>query len=274
MLTRLEVTNSSGETLVLPLTNEGTGYIVQEIDGLGPVKASVVSSTFANFDGAQHQSSRREMRNITIKLGLEPDYYDQTIRSLRQEIYAWFIPKSYVRLRFHLGTGIDYDIYGYVESLDAPLFTKDPALDISILCMKPDFIDSDATIINGTSTATLSETSFVYRGTSPTGFLFTLMPNRNISSFDIHLRMPDGTYQSMSFTSALLSGDILTVNTVLGEKAVTRLRASVETSMLQSLTSASRWPQLVSGTSHLRVYVPGSVPIPYKITYKNAYGGL
>ena len=73
LLKTLKVTNSRGFTLDLPLEDISGGFIVKGIEGLGPVKATLVSSSFANMDGEQYHSSRRKARNLIVKLGLDPD---------------------------------------------------------------------------------------------------------------------------------------------------------------------------------------------------------
>ena len=60
MLTRVEVRNDHGNLLNLSLQEILGGFIVEEIQGLDPVAATIVSSSFAQLDGEQYQSSRRE----------------------------------------------------------------------------------------------------------------------------------------------------------------------------------------------------------------------
>src|SRR5262245_38075871 len=124
MLTKVEVRPVSGLLLTLELDDATSGFIVQDIDGLDPVKATIVSSTFANLDGAQFQSSKREPRNIVMTLGLEPDYINQSVRDLRSALYPFFMPKSFISMRFFMSDGLTVDISGYVESMETSLFSK------------------------------------------------------------------------------------------------------------------------------------------------------
>src|SRR5438128_1459277 len=52
----VQIFSSKGETLTLMLADISQGYTIRSIDGLDPVKANVVSSSFANQDGEQYQS--------------------------------------------------------------------------------------------------------------------------------------------------------------------------------------------------------------------------
>ena len=99
MLTAVEAFTPQGENLFLPLQDSSGGYVVQDIDGLDPVNAQIVSSKFARLEGEQYQSSYREKRNILISLGLEPDYGAAlSVSQLRSRLYDFFMPKSPVRL--------------------------------------------------------------------------------------------------------------------------------------------------------------------------------
>jgi hypothetical protein len=153
MLTRVEVRTRRGTLLNLPLDDVENGLVINEIQGLDPVKATLVSSSFANQDGEQFHSSKREKRNIKLKMGLEPDYVLTTVKALRNRLYDFLMPQSEVTLRFYDDDGSYADIVGTVESNDAPVFTKDPGADISIVCFNPDFFDPNPVTESGMSTS-------------------------------------------------------------------------------------------------------------------------
>src|SRR5687768_8673183 len=92
MLNKVEARTDLGAMLSLPFDDISSGYLVQSIEGLDPVPANIVSTSFARLDGEQYQSSRREKRNPILRLGLEPDYTTQTVRELRNNLYRWFMP--------------------------------------------------------------------------------------------------------------------------------------------------------------------------------------
>ena len=60
LLSEVTVVNSRGLQLNLPLSDISGGIVVRNIDGLDPTKATLVSSGFANQNGEQYHSSRRE----------------------------------------------------------------------------------------------------------------------------------------------------------------------------------------------------------------------
>lgn len=279
MITRVEVRTPQGALLSLPLEDESNGFVVEDIGGLDPVKATLVSSSFANRDGAQYHSSRREPRNLTMRLGLDTDNSIGTVRDLRNMLYRFFMPKSEASLRFHVETGegvldyLDLDILGRVETCETPPFAQEPAVDISMMCFDPDFRDIVPVSIKDFSTAGLSELSHTYPGTVDTGVEFVLRADRDIPSFTVYHRPPDGTLRTMEFSSPLIAGDVLRINSVRGSKSVTRTRAGVDTSLLYALSPQSSWIEFQPGVNNYRVAISGAI-VPFEINYTTRYGGL
>lgn len=273
MLNKLEVRTDQGDLLTLPLQDISEGYLIQDIVGLDPVKATIVSSSFALLDGSQYQSSRRENRNIVLSLGLEPDWGSGTVQELRSRLYTFFMPKSNVNLRF-FGTGAPtLNISGRVESFESSLFVKDPKVTISIICFDPDFTALTPSSIAGNTTAGLTETLITYSGTVETGIVFTLELNRSLTDFAIYHRPPDGVVKTLEFSSPMLDTNVLTISTVSGAKGATLLVGSTESSILYGISPYSKWIELVPGDNYIRVYAVGAA-IPYTIDYVDRYGGL
>lgn len=273
MLTKVEVRNSQGALLALPLEDVSSGFVVEDIQGLDPVKATLVSSSFAGSDGEQYQSSRRESRNIKIILDLEPDYAVTSVRDLRKRLYAFFMPKTEVSLRFYMFDGLIVDILGRVESFDAPLFAKDPQATISITSFDPDFINLIPITLSGISTAGSTETLINYVGTVETGLRFVLNVDRPLSEFTIYHRPPDGTIRSLDFAGSLVAGNVLAISTIFGAKGAIVTKAGSDSSMLYGISQQSKWIELENGDNYIRVYAAG-VGIPFTITYTPRYGGL
>lgn len=273
MLTRVEVYTLQGALLALELRYPVDGIVLAEIEGLDPVKAILVSSSFAQMDGQQYHSSRRDFRNIKMKMILDPDYVNTSVRDVRTRLYNYFMPKQPVRLRFFMSEGLIVDINGRVETFETPLFSKEPEADISIICFDPDFFISTPIVLNGSTVNTTTETPIAYAGTVETGFIFELNINRSVSEISLYMRSPDGSVNSMAISAAFLSGDKLTISTRMGSKSVTLLRSNVTSSLLYALSAQSAWLELNPGTNYFRAYATGAA-IPYVMTYATRYGGL
>lgn len=273
MLTSVEVRNTAGELLTLSLETVTNGLYIEDIKGLGPVKATIVSSQQSTRDGTQYQSSRRESRNIIITLGLEPDWATEDVQALRERVYNFFMTGEPVRLRFIDSLPRTVDISGRVEDCDTPLFAKENTVDISILCFDPDFGNTTPVVIDGDSVNDTTETLVTYAGTAKTGVVFTINVDRTISEITIYHRPPDDTIRTMEISVPLLAGDILTVSTVVGDKYIRLNRLGTTSSVLYGRSTQSDWTRLERGANHIRVYITGA-SVPYTMTYTPRYGGL
>jgi len=273
MITKVQAINAAGSLLDLELGDVSDGYALEEIGGLGPVKATIVSSSYAKLDGSQYQSARREARNITFKIGLEPDYSSQTVQGLRRALYAYFMPKSAVSLKFFDADGTEYDIAGRVETCEPDIFTQEPMMNVSIINFDPDFLAPATTRITGNTTDLTTLQNITYPGTIEAGFLFTLNVNRVESDFTIYMTGPDNSVSQLDFIDSLLSGDKIEISTVPGNKYVQRTRGGVVTQVLYAVTPQSKWVNLQPGLNKIRVYTTGAA-IPWTLDYVPRYGGL
>jgi hypothetical protein len=273
----VEARNGQGALLSLPLFEISGGLAIEKIDGLDPVKATVVSSSYASLDGAQYQSSRREFRNLRIRLALEADYMWGEVREIRDRLYDYFMPKSKVDLRFIDTSGLIVDISGRVESFSSELFVKEPFADIVVLCFDPDFLVPTPTVLNGLTTPSTNQdiggVSINYKGTVETGIQLVLNVNRSLSEFTIYHKTPEQIIKSFDFAAPLAVGDVVTINTVPGSKGVTLTRNGTNSSLLYARSPQSNWIELSRGSNYIRVYTEG-VGIPYTVTYTTRYGAL
>lgn len=273
MLTKVEVRNSAGAVLTLPFQDVSGGYSLKDIDGLDPVKATIVTSSFANRDGVEYESARRDIRNIVMKIGFEPDWSQMDVKDLRNDLYQWMMPKRYVELRFYEDSGLIVSIVGRVESNDTPRFTADPDATVSIVCFLPDFIGMTTETINGNSVSGSTESVVNYVGTSETGFVFNLMVNRTITGFSLYQRGDDGIQYEMDFAADLQAGDVVSISTQPGNKYATLTRGGVADSILYAISPSSPWLVLTPGQNKVRLQISGAA-IPYTIVYTDKYGGL
>lgn len=282
LLKSLNATNSQGSVLNFPLDDISGGFTVKKIEGLDPVKATLVSSSFANQDGEQYHTSKREPRNIKIKLGLNPDYGIESVMSKREQLYSYFMPKSLAILGFHLFDKfavsvfvdhLDVQIPGRVETFECDPFVEEPEADISLMCFNPDFYNPNLVTFDGMTVADLTESVLSYVGSVETGVTFTINPDRDLDAFSIYHRPSDNLLRTSDVSYPLLAGDILKITSIVGSKSVRLTRAGVETSILYAQSPQSNWLTLQPGDNNIRVYSDGA-PIPFSIEYTAKYGGL
>lgn len=273
MLEKVEIRTDAGTLLTLPLTDYSEGYILENVEGLDPVDAQLVFSSFAQQDGTQFQSAQRENRFLTFNIGFEPNYVSTSVRDLRRRLYSFLMPKSNVRLRFYEDDGLVVEIAGRVEKHQAPRFTKDPDSIVNITCNLPDFVDLTPVTVSGNTTAGTTTTDHNYLGSSETGFVFQMNVDRTISGFTIYNSPADNSLRSLIFATPMVAGDIIKISTVPGDKYAKLTHLGVETSVLYGVNTASEWLKLYQGINQLRVSLAGAV-IPWTIDYTTKYGGL
>jgi hypothetical protein len=273
MLTTVEVRKPAGTLLTLSLEDVTNGIYLKDIQGLDPVKATIVTSSFANLDGSQLHTTKREERNIVMKVVIDPDYSTDSVRSLRRHLYSFFMPKTPVDLRFIDDDGLEVNILGRIESFESPIFTDKPQADISIICFDPDFVDQEPVETSGNTTSGSTEVLYDYVGTVETGINFKLYVDRTLTQFTIYHRPPDGIMRTLDFAANLVAGDVVEINTVPGNKYAQLNRTGTVSSLLYAVSPQSNWISLEEGNNHIRVYATGAA-IPYDLNYTPRYGGL
>jgi Phage tail protein len=273
VLTIVESTNVRGDTLSLKTLDASNGYVVKEIDGLDPVNATLTTSSLAQRDGAQPQNARRDTRNITMKIGLEPDYVSTTVQSLRSNLYNWFMPKSNLTFAFYLDDVLYVVASGQVETNENSMFSADPEVDISIICYDPDFYAPDSVTISEDTVSDTTTQSIDYPGTSDAGVIFTLSIDRDLTDLALYNTAPDNTIQLFSLSGVFVSGDVLTINTIPGQKGITLTRSGLTSSVLYYVDDSSVWLSLQEGVNLFRALASGD-GIPYTLVYTAQYGAI
>ena len=276
MLETVEIQNKQGLILSLPLRDKSSGFALKSIEGLGPVKAEITDSKFAQVDGAHFQSSRRDKRNIVMNIGFEPHPTVGSPRDLRNVLYQYALPKSEVVLRFFHTDGFAVETEGYIETLETPIFSKETGATISILCMDPDFLGlTRKTVINYVAPTGLAPIIEIdYEGTSPTGVAMTLSIGADISSIEFQMTTPFGEVHRLPFSAPMLNGDRLQIDTRPGHKSALRIRAGARSSLLYGVSPTANWFMIhPGGQSQLEAIYDG-VTQPLSVSYYERYGGL
>src|SRR6266542_614762 len=157
MITQMKVTNPRVASSPLPVVSLGTEATdpiqIKNIEGLGPVDATVNTAQYGSIDGEFYNGSVVGKRNIVLTVGLNPNYASQSMEFLRQCLYQYFMPKSAVSLRFASTHMPEVSIDGVVESFEPNMFSKDPEIQVSIICPQSEFVAVIPTAIQGVTVA-------------------------------------------------------------------------------------------------------------------------
>jgi hypothetical protein len=251
----LSVENDRGN--LLELTNN-SDYTVYKINGLTPPKATVNSSVNATTDGSSINSVRVANRNIVIYMTVNGD-----VEANRINLYKYFPVKKSVKLYFSNGSR-DIYIEGTVELIECDMFTNKQVAQISIICPKPYFKAVDDLIITFgdvinmiTFPLSISETgvelsaistsqrkSIVNSGDVDTGVVIKLFATGTVVNpivYDVLKR----TQFKLNFTMS--AGDLIVINTNVGEKSVELIRGGVIHNLMGCMTQNSTWFRLEAG---------------------------
>lgn len=199
--------------------------------------------------------------------------------TLRQLLYGYFLPEEWVKLRFYSDYLPPVDIEGYVESFDPNIFSQDPEIQISILHTKPDFVESDATIINGIVDNGTIENEFDYIGSVPTGFELIIRHTDGNPSYtgriQLILRSPvePQTFEVDPLT--INETKYFKVSTVPGRKRVQTVKytdGEIE-NLLSKMFIESTWLEIRPGTNTLQV-IADEGDMSWTLAYFNRFGGL
>ena len=273
MLDRVTITNNQSDSLTIPFLDGADGFYIEEVDGMDPVNAVLVSSSFAQVDGEQYQASRREARFLVFKMGVDVSQIHGSVTALRRKLMNYLMPKAEVNLRFFSDDHPTVDIVGVVESFDWPLFVQEPEVTLSIKCHKPDFMDLVPVTLAMQTDPTPLSTLVEYTGSVETGFIFRLEVDREISEFTIQHRTASNALSTLEFAEPLIVGDVLTISTITGAKSIMVNRGGTSSSLMYGMSPYSNWINLFPGRNYFSVVADGA-PMDYTLEYVTRYGGL
>jgi len=273
MIKSITVTNHLNESIKLELGfPERSGFLIQEISGLGPVKADINVSELSSVDGSIYNSARLPSRNIVFKLVL---LESPTIEDTRQKSYKYFPIKKRVRLLIET-TNRTAEIFGYVESNEPIIFSRQETTQISIVCPNPYFYSEGKQITTFTgfekvfsfpfSNESLSDKLLImgnilknqiqtvlYEGDSEIGFnieIHAVGTAKHVMIYNTNTleNMKIDTDKLIALTGQpIIMGDSIFISTIKGDKSIQLLREGVYYNIINCLDRDATWMFLRKG---------------------------
>lgn len=273
MIKSITVTNHLNESIKLELRSpEKSGFLVQEIDGLGPCKANINAVELATTDGAFFNSARLNSRNILLSLIL---LEKPTVETTRQKTYKYFPIKRRVKLLIETDNRA-CETYGYVESNEPDIFSSQENTKISIICPDPYFYSAGIklTTFAGVqaefefpfSNESVSESLLImgeilinqqkniyYNGDAEIGIDIEIYATGTVVDPVIYNTTSgesmkiDTTRLAALTGSGIIAGDQIFISTSRGEKSIYLFRDGVYINILNSLDKDVDWIHLVKG---------------------------
>ena len=301
MIKTVKVTNHLGETKEFELARpEKSGFIVEKIDGLGPVKANILTTEVATTDGALYNSARATSRNIVLRLRF---LMNPTVEDTRQETYRYFPLKQRIKLEFET-TNRSSEVYGYVESNEPQRFEENEYAVISIIC--PDsYLQSiketliplsniypifefpfsneslNDNLIEISRVENKTRTTIVYNGDSEIGMIIKIHILGLVKMITLYLiskqqEMKIDTDKLAAIIGRQLqSGDEIIINTNKGYKNIEIYKDGEYINILNCLDKHTSWFQLSKGNNEFSYTAEeGESLMDFAISFRNIYEGV
>lgn len=276
MIKSFTITNYLGDSIKLEMTKpEKSGFIIESVEGLGPVKANVNTTASATHDGSRFNSARAEERNIVFNFVFTETYGGELIENTRQRTYKYFPLKREVTILVETDNRT-VKTKGYVESNEPDIFSEREGCQISIVCPDPYFYSDDinTTIFysvepwfefpfsNESVSDKLLEMGKInyntgnvifYEGDSEIGVIIRIHAVGEVKNLVIHdlgkrETMRIDTDKLATITgSGIIDRDDIIISTLKGDKYITLVREGVEYNILNCLDKGTAWFTLTAG---------------------------
>lgn len=275
MLNRVRLRSSTEETIDLYIGRppNGVGFFVTEITGLGPVKADISYSNYSLIPGGVYNSSNTGVRNITLTVGIDPNYSAAIEPSqMRQELYSVAPPTENIRMYFYDDIkGYSYWIDGYVETMEPTMFSKTPSISISIICVETAFRSPDTITVSSTTAMT---NTIELLGDYKHAFNLEARVGGSIDWFRVANL---DTNQIIQVNKQFTAGQIIYMNLEKGYKTVSHHDSSgnVIENLMGYVEVINGWPEIRRGDN--RIFVSqssGDSSTTYDLTYRDWWGGI
>jgi hypothetical protein len=280
VLTKLEAYSSWEDAPTLALNDNGreeTDLIqIRNITGLDPVKASVNTSPFGSVDGSAYIGSSVATRNIVLTLHPNPDWDQWSFESLRRLLYRYFMPKLLTRLVFYSDDMSTVAIAGIVEDANIVQFSKDPEMQVSIICPDPYFTAVAPTVVTGQSVRDFSAPASVeYNGDVVAGINVEVTRTADPAPTSIGIQVGDPTESYFNLTASVDATKYFVMNSLDGNRfaQTVAFNTGVITNLLSKMQTGSSWPVLEPGTNDFAVITDAGIQ-DWQLTYYERYGGL
>jgi len=283
VLTNLEVYSSLSTAPDLPLL-AGVGedqdpIHIRDITGLGPVKATINTSPYGSMDADFYTGGHVGQRNIVMRLGFNPDYVTETVATLRDKVYNYFMSKQPVTLRLFRDNGPAVEIDGITESCEPNIFAQDPEIAVSVICPDPDFVAVSPSIIDGIANENPDSSDFTLIGNIDTSGRVVISANAGDATYTglvtlEHQTLAPGV-NNFKVTGTIDPAETLVIDSARGAKVAQNIVGPETNNLLNTMTDDSVWLTLRPGTNKFRVLLEaGATDHPWELTYYERFGGL
>lgn len=242
------------------------GFHIRNIDGLGMPDINVNLTSAVDNRMAAYNGSRSQNRQIVITAAMYADYAGgKTIGDLRDSLYRLIgrigDKDDFVYVDLHNADGgvIRYT-WGYISKIEAPQFSKDPLVQITIECVPLHILG----VTDQTSPADTHWLDVDNVGTAPTSVNMAVRVGPESRPVVFVVSVDGKNAFRLQREGYFVEGDLIRLDTSPDKRSITLTRDSVTTDLLKHVSGTSKWFEIPPGKSQLNV-LGNTTPNPYKI---------
>ena len=275
MIKSYTITTDRGDSIKLEMTRpEKSGFIISEVEGLGPVKSTFNTTKTAAQHGTKYNSSSLDQRNIVMHF-IFCETKTESIEDIRHKSYKYFPVDNKIEMIVETDKRV-VKIEGYVESNEPNIYSNQEGCVVSILCPDPffysmhtvkttfsgyepvfefpfenDSIDEPMLIMSVMNNKTVEK--IMYDGDFSTSIEITIhatgqASNISIYNVDTHEQMHINTDKIIAKTgNSIIAGDTIVINTAQGNKSVTLIRDGAAIDIFNCINRDADWFMLSKG---------------------------
>lgn len=280
----LKIINAVG--IEYELSHDTDNIVIEKVEGLDPPPIDV-NTAYSPADGTNFRSAHAQQRNIVLHLALLGDTEAQRLR-----LYKMFTPKQALTL-FFTNRLRDVKTVCYVETPDFDIYAKPERAVISLICPSP-WLESavpvdyepgyEVTTFEAPFSIEIDEpipfsevvdhptSIIVNRGDSEVGLTAKIRFTGAVTGFKL-TNETTGDYFKLDYS--FQSGDVLTLDTRHGKLSVNNKRSGSTFTLLQYVTSSSRWVKLPVGVNRVGITADSGLSyITAEMSVSLLYGGV
>lgn len=256
-------------------------FVLKGTEGLGPTEVTV-QLTRTTLEKALYQGKSAALRQIIAVVGLQPNWdVGQTAEELRTILYGLLTPRygQMVRVEVMNNGVVQGYAQGQISKMEAAMFTKDPAVQITVDCDYAYLLGPDNVVQEPAQSTVGGIRAFTVQnnGTAPAGFSMGLILRANVGNV-LTLSDENPLGQKMQIEGInWQSGDRFVIDTRPGSRGVWRGPAQgTNVSVLNNMNAGiSEWLQLYGGNNTLLVNTSAFDWDPaYKFRHQPAFWGV
>ena len=258
---------------------------LMSIEGVSP-ESQINTSSLSGYDGSTVVSSNIPMRQINILLR----FFEGDAEIAKHGLYSIFPIRKNIELYYVSDLGIKV-INCLTEKIDIPPNSYPLAAQISLICPDPFFRDIEPCRKIMSAVTPLFSFPYTFNGYFKFGErmasvienfindseidVYPIIEFKALSSLTNPSIMNINTYEKMKVNTSLSAGDIVRIDSRLGQKKITKITAESTANIFNSMADDFKFFKLYTGDNYLKYDADtNSSGLQTTVYWDTLYGGV